>query len=352
MRHLLALTAAPVRRAATCLLVLILWSTFVSSPQAHAEGTLQQVKARGVLSCGVNTGLAGFSAPNDKGEWTGIDADFCRAVAAAVLRDPTKVRFVPLNAKERFTALQSGEIDLLSRNTTWTLSRDTSLGMSFPGVMYYDGQAFLVRKSLGLKTVADLNGASICVQTGTTNELNVADYFSAKGLRYRPVVFERLVETLAAYIGGRCDAFTTDSSQIVSERLRLPTPGDHEMLPELISKEPLGPAVRQGDSAWANVVRWTLFAMINAEEYGVTKANVTDMATSSNPEVRRLLGFEGEYGKGLGLDNDWAVLIIKAVGNYGEAFERNLGQGSPLKIARGRNALWKDGGLMYAPPVK
>jgi general L-amino acid transport system substrate-binding protein len=314
--------------------------------------TLETVRARGVLNCGVNTGLAGFSAPGDKGEWTGIDADFCRAVAAAVFKDPSKVKFVPLNAKERFTALQSGEVDLLSRNTTWTMSRDTSLGLTFTGVMYYDGQAFMVKKALGLKSVKDLAGASICVQTGTTNEQNLADYFATYGISYRPVVFERLIEVLAAYNSGRCDAFTTDSSQIASERTRLPNPQDHEMLPELISKEPLGPAVRQDDAAWANIVRWTHFAMLNAEEYGVTSENVDSMLASPNPAIRRLLGAEGDFGHGIGLDNDWVISVIKAVGNYGESFERNLGSGSPLGLARGRNALWKDGGLQYAPPVR
>ena len=331
------------------LVAVLLTIASISPGQAQ---TLEQVKRRGVLACGVNTGLAGFSAPDDKGNWTGIDADFCRAVAAAVLGDAAKIRYVPLNAKERFTALQTGEVDLLSRNTTWTLGRDTSLGLHFPGVMYYDGQAFMVRKALGLKSVSELGGASICVQTGTTNELNLADYFATNRLSYRPVVFERLVEVLAAYNSGRCDAFTTDSSQVIAERSRLPDPNEHDVLPELISKEPLGPAVRQGDGVWANVVRWTLFALINAEEYGVTQANVDEMATSSNPEVRRLLGYEGEFGRGMGLANDWAAKAIRTVGNYGEMFERNLGQGSPLKIQRGRNALWKDGGLMYAPPIR
>jgi general L-amino acid transport system substrate-binding protein len=232
------------------------------------------------------------------------------------------------------------------------MSRDTSLGLFFMGVMYYDGQAFMVPKSLGLKSVNDLNGASICVQTGTTNELNVADYFSTRGLSYRPVVFERLVEVIGAYTSGRCDAFTTDSSQLVSERVRLPDPESHVMLPDLISKEPLGPVVRQGDAQWSNIVRWTLFAMINAEELGITQVNVDEMAASTNPEIRRLLGAEGEFGRGLGLDDDWAAAVIRAVGNYSECFERNLGQGSRLKIARGRNALWKDGGLMYAPPIR
>ena len=324
----------------------------LATAASAASPTLDAVKARGVLNCGVNTGLAGFAAPDDKGEWTGIDADFCRAVAAAIFKDATKIRFVPLNAKERFTALQSGEIDLLSRNTTWTMSRDTSLGMNFTGVMYYDGQVFMVRKSLGLKSVKELAGASICVQTGTTNEQNLADFFATTGMTYRPVVFERLVEVMAAYNSGRCDAFTTDSSQVISERTRLPVPDDHVILPELISKEPLGPVVRQGDAEWANIVRWTHFAMLNAEELGVTRANVDEMKTSPNPEIRRLLGVDGEFGKGIGLDNDWAAAALRAVGNYGESFDRNLGAGSRLKIERGKNALWKDGGLMYAPPIR
>ena len=321
-------------------------------PAAAQSPTLDTVSKRGQVVCGVNTGLAGFSAPDDRGNWVGIDVDFCRAVAAAIFGDARRVRFVPLNAKERFTALQSGEVDILSRNTTWTMSRDTSLGLNFNGILYFDGQAFMVRRSLGLKSADELKGASICVQSGTTNELNVADFFATRGFSYRPVVYERLVEVLGAYANGRCDAFTTDSSQLIAERLRLPDPDAHEILPDLISKEPLGPAVRQGDAAWSNIVRWTLFAMINAEELGVTQASVEADRASSNPEIRRLLGTEGNYGKALGLAPDWAVSILKAVGNYGESFERNLGQGSPLKIARGRNALWKDGGLMYAPPVR
>ncbi|WP_295557182.1 amino acid ABC transporter substrate-binding protein [uncultured Hyphomicrobium sp.] len=323
-----------------------------ASPVVAQSSTLEAVKKRGQLVCGVNTGLAGFGAPDDKGNWTGLDIDFCRAVAAAIFGDGTRVRFVPLNAKERFTALQTGEVDILSRNTTWTMSRDTSLGLNFVGILYFDGQAFMVRKSLGLKSADELKGASICVQSGTTNELNLADFFATRGLTYRPVVYERLVEVLGAYANGRCDAFTTDSSQLIAERTRLTDPEEHVMLPDLVSKEPLGPAVRQGDAQWSNIVRWTLFAIINAEELGVTQSNVEAQRSSSNPEIRRLLGTEGEYGKGLGLADDWAVSILSAVGNYGESFERNLGQGSPLKIARGRNALWKDGGLMYAPPVR
>jgi general L-amino acid transport system substrate-binding protein len=320
--------------------------------QAAAARTLDDVKARGELRCGVNTGLAGFAAPDDAGQWRGIDADFCRAVAAAIFGSGDRVKFVPLNAKERFTALQSGEVDLLSRNTTWTMSRDTSLGLTFTGVMYYDGQGFMVRKSLGLTKVDQLAGASICVQTGTTNEQNLADYFTTRNLSYRPVVFERLDEARSAYISGRCDSFTTDTSQLISERTRLPNPDDSVIIPELISREPLGPAVRQGDDQWAGIVRWTHFAMLNAEADGVTQKNVEEMMASPNPEIRRLLGLEGGFGAGLGLSNDWAFAILKAVGNYGESFERNLGSGSRLNIPRGMNALWKDGGLHYPPPIR
>jgi general L-amino acid transport system substrate-binding protein len=337
--------------AVTAMMALVLPQEALA--QAPPSRTLEAVQKRGLLNCGVNTGLAGFSAPDDKGNWTGIDADFCRAVAAAVLGDPAKVKFLPLNAKERFTALQSGEIDLLSRNTTWTMSRDTSLGLAFVGVMYYDGSAFMVKKALGVKSVKDLAGASICTQTGTTNELVLADYFATHKLTYKPVVFERLVEVLAAYNSGRCDALTTDSSQLISERLRLQNPDEHEILPELISKEPLGPVVRQGDRLWESIARWVFFALLNAEELGVTQTNVDAMqADAPNPEIRRLLGLEGEFGKGIGLSNDWAVRAIKAVGNYGECFERNLGAGTRLAIPRGRNALWKDGGLQYAPPIR
>ncbi len=324
----------------------------ILAPVAASAGTLDVVKERGTLRCGVNTGLAGFSAPDDKGRWQGLDADFCRAVAAAVLADPEKVEFRPLNAKERFTALQSGEVDLLSRNTTWTMSRDTSLGLAFAGVSYYDGQSFMVRKSANVAKAADLAGASICVQTGTTNELNLADFFATRGLTYRPVVFEGKVEAVAAYVSGRCDAYTTDASGLYSERLRVPSPDEHTILPDLISKEPLGPAVRQGDAAWGNVVRWALFAWIGAEELGVNQANADDMRNAPNPEIRRMLGSEGEFGKGAGLPADWAYKIIKAVGNYGESFERNLGQGSRLKIERGSNRLWTKGGLHYAPPIR
>jgi len=324
----------------------------LSSTAAMAQSTLDKVKNKGDLTCGVNTGLAGFSAPDDKGNWTGLDVDVCRAVAAAIFKDPNKVKFVPLTAKERFTALQSGEIDLLSRNTTWTMSRDTSAGMNFTSVTYYDGQGFMVRQGLGVKSAKELSGASICVQTGTTTELNVADYFRRTGRDYKPVVFEKLPETLAAYNAGRCDVYTSDSSQLYATRLTLGNPTEHIVLPEIISKEPLGPAVRQGDAQWANIVRWVFFALVNAEELGVTQKNIDEMLESKNPEVKRMLGKEGEFGKGIGLDTDWAYQAVKAVGNYGESFDRNVGEGSRLKIARGLNALWSNGGLQYAPPIR
>ncbi|MCB1507016.1 MAG: amino acid ABC transporter substrate-binding protein [Hyphomicrobiaceae bacterium] len=319
---------------------------------ADAQGTLQKVKDRGQLACGVNTGIAGFSAPDDKGNWAGIDVDLCRAIAAAIFNDSSKVKFVPLTAKERFTALQSGEIDVLSRNTTWTMSRDTSAGMNFAGINYFDGQGFMVNTALNVKSAKELSGASICVQTGTTTELNVADYFRQTGMTYKPVVFEKLPETIAAYNAGRCDVFTSDASQLYATRLTLGNPADHIVLPEIISKEPLGPAVRQGDAQWGNIVRWTYFALVNAEELGVTSQNLDQMLESNNPEIRRLLGKEGEFGVGIGLGNDWAYQAIKAVGNYGESFDRNLGEGSRLKISRGQNALWRDGGLQYAPPIR
>jgi general L-amino acid transport system substrate-binding protein len=324
---------------------------FSASAFAQAK-TLDQVKARGTIQCGVGTGLAGFAQPDDKGVWTGLDVDVCRALAAAVLGDPMKVTFKPLSAKERFTALQSGEVDLLSRNTTWTITRDSSLGLSFAGVNFYDGQGFMVKKSLGVKSAKELKGASVCVQTGTTTELNLADFFRANKIDYKTVVFEKNDEVVAAYDAGRCDAFTTDASGLYAERLRMKTPDEHIVLPEIISKEPLGPVVRQGDSQWFTIVKWVHFAMLNAEELGVTQKNVDEMGGSANPEIKRLLGKEGDFGKGIGLDNDWVVKIVKAVGNYGESYERNVGAGSRLKIARGQNALWNAGGLQYAPPIR
>jgi general L-amino acid transport system substrate-binding protein len=323
------------------------------STTAFAQAkTLDAIKARGTINCGVSTGLAGFAQPDDKGAWNGLDVEFCRGLAAAVIGDASKVVFKPLSAKERFTALQSGEVDLLARNTTWTITRDSSLGLSFTGINFYDGQGFMVKKSLGVKSAKELKGASICVQTGTTTELNLADFFRANKLDYKTVVFEKNDEVVAAYDAGRCDAFTTDASGLYAERLRMKAPGDHIVLPEIISKEPLGPVVRQGDSQWFTVVKWVHFAMLNAEELGVTQKNVDEMAASANPEIKRLLGKEGDFGKGIGLDNDWVVKIIKAVGNYGETYERNVGSGSRLQIARGQNALWNAGGLQYAPPIR
>jgi general L-amino acid transport system substrate-binding protein len=315
--------------------------------------TLGDVQKRGTLNCGVTTGLAGFAAPDDQGKWTGLDVDMCNAVAAAVLGDATKVKYVPTNAKERFTALQSGEIDLLARNTTWTFSRDTDLGFDFVGTNYYDGQGFMVRKGLNVKSALELNGASVCVQTGTTTELNLGDYFRANNMDLKPVVFEKNEEARQAYDEGRCDAYTTDASGLASERSVMAVPGDHIILPEIISKEPLGPLVRHGDNRWGDVVRWTLNAMIIAEEFGVTQANVDEQkASSQNPEVRRLLGVEGEMGKMTGLSNDWGYNIIKQVGNYGESFERNVGLKTPLGLARGLNELWSKGGVLYAPPIR
>ena len=304
------------------------------------------------MQCGVNTGLPGFSNADEAGKWTGLDADVCRAIAAAVLGDAEKVRFTPLTAKERLTALQSGEVDVLSRNTTWTLTRDTSLGINFTGVTYYDGQGFMVSKSLEIASAKALDGAAVCILAGTTTELNLADYFRTNGMQYEPVVFDTADQTARGFEAGRCDVLTSDQSQLYGLRIKLKEPDKAEILPDVISKEPLGPAVRQGDDAWFNIVRWTLFAMVNAEELGVTSANVDEMKTSSNPEIRRLLGLEGIKGKGLGLADDWAYRIVKQVGNYGEVFERNVGSGSPLGIPRGLNALWRDGGLQYAPPIR
>jgi general L-amino acid transport system substrate-binding protein len=325
-----------------------------ASGAAFAQAkTLDAVKARGVINCGVNVGLAGFAQPDDKGAWTGFDVDYCKALAAAVFGDVTKVKYIPLTAKERFTAVQSGEADVLIRNTTWTMSRDSSLGLSFTGVNFYDGQGFMVKKSLGVKSAKELNGATVCVQTGTTTELNLADYFKTQKMEYKPVVFEKADEIIQAYQAGRCDVFTTDSSGLYAERLKMGNPDEHIVLPETISKEPLGPSVRQGDSQWFTIVKWLHYALLTAEEFGVTQANADQMAaTSTNPDVKRLLGKEGDYGKGIGLDNDWALKIIKGVGNYGEIFERNVGAGSRLKIARGQNAQWTKGGLQYAPPVR
>jgi general L-amino acid transport system substrate-binding protein len=306
----------------------------VAAP-AFAGPTLDAVKQRGTLNCGVNDGLAGFGAPNDKGEWAGLDIDLCRAVAAALFDDAKKVKYIPLTAKERFTALQSGEVDMLARNTTWTLSRDTGLGFDFAGVNYYDGQGFMVRKSLGVKSAKELNGASVCVQTGTTTELNLTDFFRTNSMELKP------------------DAYTTDASGLAAERSVLKQPDDHIILPEIISKEPLGPLVRHGDNEWGDVVRWSLNAMVIAEEFGITSENVDKIkAESTNPEIRRMLGVEGDMGQQLKVNPDWAYQIIKQVGNYGESFERNVGEKTPLHLARGLNQLWSKGGLLYAPPIR
>jgi general L-amino acid transport system substrate-binding protein len=313
-----------------------------------AQSTLDSVRSKGFIQCGVNTGLAGFSQPDSKGIWRGIDADLCRAVAAAALGDANKVRFTPLTAQQRFTALQSGEVDILARNTTWTLSRDTSLGLNFVGVNYYDGQGFMVPKKLKVKSAKQLNGATICVQPGTTTELNLADWFRANRMTFKPVVIEKLEEVLNAYFAGRCDAFTTDHSGLVALRAsRATKPDDHLILPEIISKEPLGPAVRHGDDRWFDIVKWSLYAMIEAEEMGLTSKNID--ANSANPSIQRFVGASGDLGKMLGLDNRWALNIVKQVGNYGESFDANL---KPLGFERGLNRLWNKGGLMYAPPIR
>ncbi len=329
---------------------------FVLAGSAAHAATLDDVKAKGFVQCGVSTGLAGFSAPNDKGEWSGLDVDLCRAIAAAIFDDANAVKYSPLSAKERFTALQSGEVDVLSRNTTWTLSRDTSLGLDFRTVTYYDGQGFMINKKNlpDITSALQLSNAAVCVQSGTTTELNLADYFKANKMDYNPVVFEKLEEVNAAYDAGRCDVYTTDQSGLYGIRLTLKNPADHAVLPEIISKEPLGPGVRQGDNQWGDIVSWVYYAMVAAEEMGVTSANVEEMKASANPDIKRMLGSEADskLGEALGLTNDWAARVIKHVGNYGESFERNVGEGSQLKIARGLNAQWTKGGLQYAPPIR
>jgi general L-amino acid transport system substrate-binding protein len=333
-------------------LVFVLALSAACWSQAALAQTLKTVTERGTLSCGVSQGLPGFSLPDDKGNWTGFDVDICRAIAAAIFNDSSKVKFVPLSAKDRFTALQSGEIDLLSRNTTWTLSRDTSLGANFTGVTYYDGQGFLVKKSLKVNSALELNSASVCVQTGTTNEQNLADYFKGNSMKYEVIAFGSADETLKAYESGRCDVFTADVSQLYAERLKLSNPADHSVLPEVISKEPLSPMVRHGDDQWFDLVKWVLFAMIDAEELGVTQKNVDEMAKSDKPEFKRVFGTDGNLGEQLGLTKDWVSRIVKAVGNYGESFDRNVGAGSKLGIARGLNQLWTKGGIQYAPPIR
>ena len=319
---------------------------------AQAAGTLDIVKERGELRCGVSQGVPGFSAPDKNGAWSGFDVDFCRAIAAATLGDPDKVAYVPLSTKDRFTALQSGEVDLLSRQTTWTLSRDTDLGMSFVGTIYYDGQAFMINKELGVNSVKEISGASVCTETGTTTEQNMADYFSANKIEYQVIAFEKPDQTIQAFNTGRCDVYSTDASALYAQRLTLNDPDRFVVLPEVISKEPLGPAVRQGDDQWFKVVRWTLFALIEAEEMGITKENAASLLESGTVAQKRFLGIDNEAGKTMGLDAKWAYHAVSAIGNYGELFERHLGKDSPLKIDRGLNRLWSDGGLMYAPPLR
>ncbi|MBA97034.1 MAG: amino acid ABC transporter substrate-binding protein [Sulfitobacter sp.] len=320
---------------------------------AAAASTLDDVKARGKLNCGVTTGLVGFAAPNANGEWEGFDVAVCRAVAAAIFADPNAVEFIPTTGKTRFTALASGEIDFLARNTTWTFSRDVDLKFDFIGVNYYDGQGFMVPKALGVSSAKDLDGATVCIQTGTTTELNLADFFRANNISYEPVPIETNAEGQQQYLAGACDTYTTDASGLAATRATFETPGDHIILPEIISKEPLGPLVRHGDNDWGDLTRWVLYALIAAEELGVTSANVEEMATNTtNPEVARLLGAEGTLGEMLGLDAAWAKNAIASQGNYGEIFAKNIGEETPIGLARGLNAQWTDGGLMYAPPFR
>ncbi|OWJ59880.1 amino acid ABC transporter substrate-binding protein [Inquilinus limosus] len=324
---------------------------FTASAQAGA--TFDAVKQRGFLQCGVNTGLAGFALPDSQGKWTGIDVDTCRAIAAAVFGDADKVKFTPLNAQVRFTALQSGEIDVLARNTTYSLSRDTSLGLTFTAINFYDGQGFMVNKSLGVSSAKDLNGATICVQPGTTTELNLTDWFRANKLDFKPVVIEKLEDVEAAFFSGRCDAYTTDASGLAGTRAaKAPKPEDYIILPEIISKEPLSIAVRQGDDQWADITRWVFMAQVQAEESGVTSQNIDSFADSPDPTIQRLLGKTPGMGEALGLPENWAYNAIKQVGNYGEMFERNVGEKTPLGLKRGLNALWTQGGLQYAIPIR
>jgi general L-amino acid transport system substrate-binding protein len=320
---------------------------------AQAGPTLDKVKSAGIISCGVPTGIAGFASPDSQGHWAGFDVDICKALSAAIFGAVDKVRYVPLTAQQRFTALQSGEVDILSNNTTDTLQRNTELGLNFAPVVFYDGQAFMVAKKLGVKSAKELNGATICVQPGTTTELNLADYFRANKIEFKPVVIEKRDEALSAFFSGRCDVFTGDSAALNADRLsQAPTPDDYVILPERISKEPLAPAIRQGDGQWDDIVRWVVYALIEAEERGITTKNVDDMAKSDDPNVKRMLGVTPGMGKALGLDEKWAYNEIKLVGNYGEIFDRSLGKDTELKFDRGLNNLWKKGGLLYAMPIR
>ena len=326
-------------------------ATGLAAGAVHADETLDAVKDKGFIQCGVSQGLPGFSNPDDQGNWTGLDVDYCRAMAAAVFGDAEAVKFTPLSAKVRFTALTSGEIDVLSRNTTWTMSRDTDFG-EFVGVTYYDGQGFLVPKGLEVSSATELSGAAVCTNTGTTTELNVADYFRRQGMDYTVVAFEKSDEVVAAYDAGRCDVYTTDRSGIAAQRLKLSNPDDHVVLPETISKEPLGPLVRAGDAEWGDIGRWTLNCMLNAEEAGITSENIEEMKGSDDPNIQRILGADGGLGSKIGLPDEFCASIVAEVGNYGESYDRNVGPDTELGLDRGLNALWSDGGVMYAPPMR
>ena len=333
-------------------MVAVLFAFTTETMAAKKSKTLKNTMKKGFVRCGVSQGLPGFSNADAAGNWTGVDVDVCRAVAAAVLGDANKVKFTPLSAKERFTALTSGEIDILSRNTTWTLSRDADLGVTFVGVNFYDGQGFMVRKDSGITSTSQFkNGISACTNIGTTTELNMRDFFNSKGISYEPVAFEKADEVVAAYDSGRCDTYTTDKSGLAAQRTKMTNPDDHLVLPETISKEPLGPVVRQGDAVWEDIVRWSLNVMIEAEEYGINSANADMMKTSENPQIKRLVGSEGELGAAFGLDNDWSLRIIKQVGNYGESYKRNIADTGILPD-RGPNQIWTKGGLLYVPPAR
>ena len=333
-------------------MVAVLFTFTTETMAAKKSKTLKNTMKKGFVRCGVSQGLPGFSNADAAGNWTGVDVDVCRAVAAAVLGDANKVKFTPLSAKERFTALTSGEIDILSRNTTWTLSRDADIGLTFVGVNFYDGQGFMVRKDSGITSTSQFkNGISACTNIGTTTELNMRDFFNSKGISYEPVAFEKADEVVAAYDSGRCDTYTTDKSGLAAQRTKMANPDDHIVLPETISKEPLGPVVRQGDAVWEDIVRWSLNVMIEAEEYGINSANADMMKTSENPQIKRLVGSEGELGSAFGLDNDWSLRIIKQVGNYGESYKRNIADTGILPD-RGPNQIWTKGGLLYVPPAR
>lgn len=331
---------------------LLLGSASLLSLPAHAGKTLDTIKSRGQLVCGVNVALAGFSAADSNGNWSGMDVDYCKALAAAILGDASKVKWVPLNAQQRFTALQSGEVDILSRNTTWSLTRDASLGANFIGVIYYDGQGFMVKKKLNVTSAKQLNNATVCVQSGTTTEKNLTDFARVNNIKIKPLVFEKNEAATGAYHSDRCQAYTTDASGLAAERSASKDPQEHIILPEIISKEPLGPLVRRGDDEFFAISKWVLFALIEGEEYGLTQANLDEKKSSTDPNIQRILGTSEDMGKLLGLDKEWAYRAIKAVGNYGEVFERNVGSGSPLELERGLNNLWNKGGILYAPPIR